>query len=169
MGIFWSGYAVHQLLVMQDLRTYEHHQIALDLAGSSVAEQIAEQRNAPQPRHLFKALFQVIADQPAQHQYGAIGNPDARRDGALVGHQVNRAQRLRQSGHLLGNVKHDGVTLVDVRGDIQLDADLFTVDGLERIDLPLAGGYALGGIAARQKRNFLADIDAGLVIVQSHD
>src|SRR6056297_632615 len=168
-AVFPGRQVVHQLLVVKNAGPYEHHEVALDLAGRTVSEQFAEKGDSAQPGNAFHRLVEVVADQAAQHQHGAVGHHDTSRNRALVGDQVHRTGDRRKRGDFLLDGEHYRVAFVDMRRDLELQPDLLALNGLERIDLAFGRRDAFGQEAAGKKRNFLADVDACGMVVHGHD
>ena len=68
------------------------------------------------------------------------------------------------AGDLLVDRQLDGAVLADLRLDLQRQAHVLALDGLERIDRVAAGAGV--GVLAGDKGHVLADDDLGLLVVQ---
>ena len=154
--------------ITQDLRVQEHHQVALAAVGAAVAEQVADHRDVAQRRHLVDRVLVVAADEAAQHQGGIVADQHRGLQFALVGHQVHRAaDRRRERRHFLVQIQAHGVALVHVRRDLQGEADVLALNGLEGIGRQV--GAAIGGgvgVLAGDERHLLRHLDGGLLVVQ---
>ena len=64
------------------------------------------------------------------------------------------------------------IALVDLRRDLEGDAHVLTVHGLEGVDDRAAGGGGGAGggagVLAGDERHFLGDLDGGFLVVQGH-
>ena len=130
------------------------------------AEQAAEQRDVAEQWHLGFAARHVVLDQSAEHHHLAVLGKDGALDGALVGDQVDRprgqAGARGDGGDFLLDLQAQGGALVDVRGDLEGNADILPLDGGERI----AGAGGIGGVGTGLERHVLADEDFRALVVQ---
>jgi hypothetical protein len=110
-------------------------------------------------------LQQLIVDQATENDDVAVVDEHRRQYRARIGDQIDGAGRARaQARLLLLNRQANAGSFVDLWRYLQTGADLFPVDGLERVDG--AGGRAGIGELPGQKRDLLADPDFGFLIVQ---
>ena len=64
--------------------------------------------------------------------------------------------------------EHHRVAFIDLRGDLEDGADFLTLDGLERIEI-VADVAARVRVLTGDERDFLGDLDLGLLVVHGHD
>src|SRR5690606_25330683 len=130
------------------------------------AEQAAQQGDVAQQRYLGFAAGHVVLDQSAEHHHLAVLGQDGALDGALVGDQVHRPGGQGgaggDGGDFLFDFQAQGGALVDVRGDLQGDADVLAFDGGEGV----AGARGVGGVGAGLEGHVLAHQDLCLLVVQ---
>src|SRR5579862_1029057 len=150
------------VVIVQDVRLHEDHQVGLVLAGVADLEQLADDRNPADPRHALLGVGGLVLDQAADHQRATVGYQHGGLDGALVGDQVDRSLGARgDARHFDLDLEHHRVALADLRGDAHDRADLFALYGLERG----GGAHGAGAVLAGQERHFLRHFDLGLLVV----
>jgi hypothetical protein len=154
---------VHRVVVADDHRPQEQHQVGLGAGAAVVAEQLAHQRDAAQQRHLVVAVAVLVLEQAAQHHGLAVVHHHGGLDRALVGDGT--AVRA-QGGVLLVDRHADGAALADLALDAQHDAHVLALDRLERVDRVAAAAGV--GVAAGDEGHVGADDDLGFLVVQRH-
>ena len=122
--------------VAQDARPDEDHQVGLDLVDTARLEELANDRNRAEERHLLLLFTHLVGDQAAEHDDAAVLHQHLGGDGALVRDQVGRADLLRARREvrgLLRDLERDRVALVDLRRDLEDVADFLARDRLEGV------------------------------------
>src|SRR5690606_23616543 len=154
------------VLVFQNYRMDEHHQVFLAAIAAGAAEQFADQRQVAEYWYFLFGFGFVVADEAAQHQYRVVLDQRLGIDFAFVGDEVRRIfDGGRDVLDLLFDIERDGIALIDTRRDFQRDADVLAFDGGERIGG--AGGGA-GGLAGNE-RHILADQQRGGFVIDRDD
>src|SRR5690606_2804549 len=125
--------------------TNEHHQIRFHPLGVAGSKQPAETRNATEPGYALLALTKLIVHEAAEDEHFAIVHEHGRRDGAVVGDEVDGARSAcADARRLLLEGQLQTAAFVDLRSDPQPSADFFALDGLEWIDGAVAAAAGVG-------------------------
>ncbi|CCQ86682.1 hypothetical protein PA18A_3291 [Pseudomonas aeruginosa 18A] len=150
--------------VADDVGTQEDHQVGLGPRALLVAEQRADAGEAGESGNAVGVVLHVVLQQAAEDHDLAVVEEDAGIDRALVGdHPGGGAGALVDAADLLVDVELDRSSLGDLRTDVQLQADVLALDGLERV---VAGTAAVGDVLAADEGYGLADHDARRLVVQ---
>ena len=147
-------------------RPQKHHQIGLFAAARLAFEQIAKKRYIGQARHPVVAAGEFVLQQAAQHHHRAVFHQHIRFNRALVGGgAIGGVDGRRQhAGHLLEDGQFDGAVFADLRLDLEREAHVLALNGLEGVDRAVAR-VGVGELAG-DKGHVLADHNFGLFVVQ---
>ncbi len=141
--------------VADDVGTQEDHQVGLGPRALLVAEQRADAGEAGESGNAVGVVLHVVLQQAAEDHDLAVVEEDAGIDRALVGdHPGGGAGALVDAADFLVDVELDRSSLGDLRTDVQLQADVLALDGLERV---VAGTAAVGDVLAADEGYGLAE------------
>ncbi len=146
------------ITVADNGRPDEHQQVALHFGGALRFEQVAEQRNVAEQRHFRDAFLHVVINQSAEHDGVTVIDQHGVLDLAFVGDNID-AGGAGNRRHFLFDFQIDGAAFVDLRLDLEFDANFFALHLLERILVVVAQ------CRTGDHRHFLTDQQFGFLVV----
>ncbi len=124
------------LVVLEHDRAQEDHQVGALAVPRLVLEEAADPRQVAQERHLVDARLLVVLDEAAEHDDLAVVHEHRGFERALVGDDVGGAHELRlarDARDFLEDGELHRAALGHLRRDLEGEADVLALDGLERV------------------------------------
>ncbi len=157
--VLLAGHLLGLRGITQHAGADEDHQVALVLGIAVVTEEAADAGNVAQQRHFLFGIGILVADQATQDDDAAVLGQHGGLDLTLVGDHVAGFDPFVDGGDFLDDFQPNAAVGTDGGADVQLDADILALNGLEGIGVIDGGG-------AGDEGDFLADQDRGFLVVQ---
>jgi hypothetical protein len=157
-------------LVVDDVRGEQEQQVGLLLVALGVLEQVAEQRDVAEQRHLRLGVRDPVGDQAADDDALLIADDDGGLDLALGPGRAELRVLVADVLDLLLDLEPHHVAGVDDRRDLHRQLDVLALDRqLAEARRPALDLAEAAEVDAALVRDVLADGDLGLLVVGGQD